>query len=108
MKLILKSMKQHSRALIASKPLRICLIACAVSACGKVPKFPTDRIWETSTVDNVCGEYKVTDTEKMQVKHVKDWPLSKCNGVFGFSTSDVPKVMKWGEKTQDYINANCK
>jgi hypothetical protein len=56
----------------------------------------------------VCGEYQIIDFENMKVRHVKDWPLSKCNGVFGFSTPDAPKVLRWGEKTQAYIKEHCK
>ena len=93
-------------ALIKSKLLLICLIA--LSACNNLPKFPTDRVWETDTQYKVCGEYRIVDAKKMQVAFVKDWPLEKCNGVFGFQTSDVGKVFRWSEKAQTYVEKNCK
>jgi hypothetical protein len=64
-------------------------------------------VWETDTQFNVCGEYRITDPKKMQVVHVKDWPLEKCNGVFGFQTSDASKVFRWSEKAQEYVKNNC-
>ena len=56
----------------------------------------------------VCGEYRIVDAKKMQVAFVKDWPLEKCNGVFGFSTGDVGKVFRWSGKAQEYVEKNCK
>jgi hypothetical protein len=44
----------------------------------------------------------------MQVTHVRDWPLSKCNGVFGFATGDIGRVFNWSERAQAYVEKNCK
>jgi hypothetical protein len=56
----------------------------------------------------VCGEYRIVDAKKMQVAHVRDWPIEKCNGVFGFATGDIGKVFRWSEKAQAYVEKNCK
>ena len=90
------------------KPLKICFLALALSACNNLPKFPTDRIWETDTEYGVCGEYRIVDATKMQVAHVKDWPLSKCNGNFGFATKDAGRVLQWSRRAQEYVEKNCK
>jgi len=105
---MLLSMRKLRAVLSVLKPLRIYCLALAISACNNAPPFPTDKIFETSTADNVCGEYKVIDAKTLNFKHVRDWPLEKCNGVFGFSTSDIPKVLRWGEKTQAYVKERCK
>ena len=100
----------HKIDLKKLKPLKICLIGLALSSllgCNKLPKFPTDRVWETDTQYKVCGEYRIVDAKKMQVAHVRDWPLEKCNGVFGFSTSDAGKIFRWSEKAQAYVEKNC-
>lgn len=90
------------------KPLKIFLTGFVLSACNNLPKFPSDRVWETDTEYKVCGEYRIVDAKKMQVKHVRDWPLEKCSGVFGFSTGDVGKVFRWSEKAQEYVEKNCR
>lgn len=92
------------------KLLRICLTALALSsvACNALPKFPTDRVWETDTEYAVCGEYRIVDPKKMQVAFVRDWPLSKCNGNFGFSTKDAGRVFQWSRRAQEYVEKNCK
>jgi hypothetical protein len=103
----LKPITLPFRALNKLKPLKICLIAISVSACGKAPPFPTNRIFETNTTYKVCGEYKVVDLENMKYEHVTDHPLEKCNGNFGFQTSDVPKVTRWVPKMQKYVKDHC-
>lgn len=95
-------------ALRRLKPLKVCLIAIAASACQGAPKFPVTTVWETDIENGVCGEYQVVDFENMKVRHVKDWPLIRCDGVFGFSTRDIPKVLRWGEQTQNYAKDHCK
>lgn len=94
--------------LIKSKLLLIFLTALSLSACDNLPKFPTDRVWEADTQYKVCGEYRIVDVKKMQVAHVKDWPIERCNGVFGFQTNDIGKVFRWSEKAQEYVEKNCK
>jgi len=64
-------------------------------------------IWEVSLKFNACGEYALVDIENMKYKHVKDWPLEKCEGVFGFQKADIPKVTRWGMQTRDYVKDHC-
>jgi len=92
------------------KLLKICLMALALSSvgCNALPKFPTDRVWETDTEFSVCGEYQIVDPKNMKVQHVRDWPLSKCNGNFGFATKDAGRVFQWSRRAQEYVEKNCK
>lgn len=90
------------------KLLKICLMGLALSACNALPKFPTDRVWETDTEYAVCGEYQIVDSKNMKVQHVRDWPLSKCNGNFGFATKDAGRVFQWSRRAQEYVEKNCK
>lgn len=86
------------------------LALSGLSACGKAPTFPTDRVWEVDMAFKACGEYQIIDQgiDKMPLKKwVKDWPLEKCDGVFGFNTQDTPKVMRYVPKIQKYIKENC-
>lgn len=94
--------------LTESKLLRICLIAFVVSSCDSAPKFPTDRIFEVDLNAGVCGEYKIIDFKNLKVRHLKDHPLSKCGGVFGFSTRDIPKVLDWGVDVREWGERRCK
>jgi hypothetical protein len=66
-----------------------------ISGCAKTPVFPTRDLWEIDLKSNVCGQYELTDPKGLKFKHVKDWPIEKCDGVFGFMSSDVPKVLDW-------------
>lgn len=90
-------------------PLSICLMGFLIlSGCEKAPKFPTRSLWEVDAGNNVCGEYEITEGSKYSARHVKDWPMEKCNGVFGFSTEDIPKVITWAEDMQSYAKRRCK
>jgi hypothetical protein len=52
-------------------------------------------MFEVDVTNNVCGVYDIVDQERILFTHKEDLPLSSCNGVFGFSTSDTPKVIDW-------------
>lgn len=43
----------------------------------------------------------------MLFEHDSDLPIMSCDGVFGFSTVDTPKVMDWGRDAIDY-GKKCK
>lgn len=88
--------------------LWICLIGFAISSCAGAPKFPTKDVWETNIKFDVCRQYEIYDFVNFKFKHVKDWPLNKCNGVFGFSTPDVPMIFDWGYDMQEYVQKKCK
>lgn len=105
---ILKNIKPLKIDWIRLKPLKTCLIASLSVACNGAPKFPTDRIFEVDLDSKICGEYQLVDPKKYEFRHIKDHALSRCNGVFGFQTPDIPKVLRWADKTQDYINDKCK
>lgn len=94
------------------KPLLICLTA-TISACAGAPKFPEVPLYETAYYVQegngiwVCGEYKITDPKRKKYEFVKDHPVQKCIGVFGFSKKDMPKVITWGEDTEAYYKGKC-
>lgn len=76
-------------------------------ACQGAPKFPTKTMWEVDTVNRVCGEYLITDPVNFKYQFVKDWPLDKCDGVFGFSTEDTPKIISWLKAIKKYYEQTC-
>lgn len=89
---------QHKIALRRLKLLLICLMALALVSCGD--PFPAKFMYEIDIKNQTCGVYKIIDEERVLVEHFEDRPLSACDGVFGFSTEDTPKVMNW---TRDVI-----
>lgn len=82
-------------------------IAAISLGCAQVPKFPVKYIWETDVRNGVCGQYEIIDPKRLQVKHIKDWDLTKCDGVFGFSTEDTPKVLDWCSDLIVLAEKNC-
>ena len=108
MKKMSKSTMTLLKEVSASRLPKIFLIAFAISGCAGLRKFPAKNIWETDMKAGVCGQYEIVDYENFKVRHVKDWPLSKCHGVFGFSTPDIPKVLDWGMDAKDYAERKCK
>lgn len=79
-----------------------------LSGCAGLAPFPTNMVWETDLKAGVCGQYKVVNPEKLQFAHVRDWPLSKCDGTFGFSAEDVPKVFDWARTAIQKCKQGCK
>lgn len=82
---------------IEKNALRTLLILsiAIISGCAKAPIFPAKYLWEVDVKNQACGQYELIDQKALKFKHIKDWPLDKCEGVFGFSTSDIPKVLDW-------------
>lgn len=79
----------------------------AISGCSHAPEFPTKTIWEVDMGNSACGEYRI-DLVTQKKTYVKDWPIEKCDGVFGFSTEDVPKVFQWVSDMKTYCTKHCK
>lgn len=78
--------------------LKTCLTVISIfifASCSKLGKFPAKYIYEADTDNGVCGQYEIIDPKELKVKHVQDLPLKDCNGVFGFSTEDTPKVINY-------------
>lgn len=89
------------------KLLLTCLTALSLSSCAGLKKFPTDYVYEVDLHRQICGKYKIVDKERMLFEHDSDLPIMSCDGVFGFSTVDTPKVMDWGRDAIDY-GKKCK
>jgi len=87
--------------------LLIFSIVIILSGCGKdAPVFPVKNIYEVDLDFNVCGEYKINQKTRMK-EHVKDYPIEKCNGVFGFQAEDVPKIDDWIDDMIRYLKKQC-
>lgn len=82
--------------------LLLLICSTALLSCSK--KFPVQYIYEADVSSGVCGKYKITDPEKLKFEWVEDLPLSACNGMFGFATRDVSKVINW---SRDRIKERC-
>lgn len=98
--------------------LLLIFLTAIVASCAGAPEFPTRDLWETHirVYDNtdgtkrlveMCRQYDIYDPENFKFRHVRDWPLVKCHGVFGFSTSDAPKIFDWAEDMQDHVKKEC-
>lgn len=87
--------------------LLTCLTALSLSGCAGLKPFPSDYVYEVDLHHQVCGKYKIVDKERMLFEHDSDLPIMSCDGVFGFSTVDTPKVMDWGRDAIDY-GKKCK
>jgi len=77
-------------------------------SCSEAPKFPAKYIYEVDLQNDVCGKYEIIDSKKMTVRHVADLSLSQCQGVFGFSSKDIPKIFDWSADVQKMISERCK
>ena len=96
-----------------SKLLKIYLTALVLSffvaGCGKkLPEFPARFIYEVDIQNKVCGKYKIVDPENLQVDFVEDLPLSECNGVFGFASTDIAPVLDWSRFAIEEMKKACK
>jgi hypothetical protein len=88
-----------SRQIVPTK-LKLLLIFSTVLLVSCDKPFPAKRMYETDTTNGVCGVYEISDFDRLLFTHVEDLPLGACNGTFGFSTEDTPKVLNW---TRDAI-----
>jgi hypothetical protein len=110
MRQISKDIKKLPQGLIRFAELSIFLIAIVLflSGCENSPKFPAKFIYEVDLDNKVCGQYEVIDPVKMKVQHYRDLDISYCNGVFGFSSHEIPKVLDWGDDVRDWAKNKCK
>lgn len=72
----------------------------ALSLLSCAHPFPAKTMYEIDLTNGLCGVYEITDQERVLFEHKEDLILGACNGVFGFSTEDTPKVIQW---TRDRI-----
>lgn len=79
----------------------------ALLACNSVPKFPAKYVWEIDSTNHACGQYEIIDAENFKVRHVQDWPLEKCNGVFGFGAKDISPVLQWCKEVAGLARSKC-
>ncbi len=78
-------------------------IGLSVSCAGLKP-FPTKDVFEYDAKLKVCRQYVITDAEHFKFEYVKN---IACISIFGFSSKDIPKVLDWGQDSQEYAKAHC-
>lgn len=83
-------------------------LATTLVSCAGLKKFPADNIYEVDIANKACGEYKIVDYERLLFEHVRDLPLSACEGVFGFSSKQIAPVMNWSRDAIIFVKQNCK
>ncbi len=83
------------------------LFILTLTSCAEMPKFPAKFIYEVDLRSGVCGQYKVTNAERLTFKHVQDLPLEKCDGVFGFSKSEISPVLNWSRDAIQLGKKKC-
>lgn len=94
--------KRFAQVLICS------IVTVVLSSCAGLKKFPAKYVYEVDLGNKVCGQYEITAYRpKLQFKHANDLSLNSCNGVFGFSTSDMPKVLDWADAAADAAEKKC-
>jgi hypothetical protein len=83
-----------------------------LSGCAGVEKFPASHIYEVdydrSKQEWVCGEYMITDYERLLFRHVADHKLDRCLGVFGFESKDVANVLSYTRRAIASAKERCK
>ncbi len=79
-----------------------------LTSCADMPKFPAKYIYEADVRHGVCGQYKVTNAERLTMAHVRDLPLAACDGMFGFSKSEISPVLNWSRDAIQMGKARCK
>lgn len=108
----MQTLKKFKKPLLVqnvSKLLWIFLTATSLSACSGLRKFPTKYVYEVDLKDKVCGQYEITQVRpELAFRYVKDMSLDACNGVYGFSTRDMPDVLDWLDDAGDYAEQKCK
>ncbi len=105
---MLPNTKLRMIVLSALRLLLIFSIGFPLASCETAPKFPTKKVWESDIRNLTCGEYEIVDQRSSTFRLVKDHPLQKCDGVFGFSTEDMPKVLTWKTDMMEYAEKRCK
>lgn len=83
-------------------------MALLLSGCAGLPQFPTKYIYEFDPKTPVCAQYEITNYETLTYKWVMDIPFAQCPALFGFTSTDVPKVLDWGRNAISYSKAHCK
>lgn len=81
------------------------LTVTLLSSCAGLKKFPTDTLIEYDSKLVVCRQYRVVDYENFKFEYVKN---IVCPSVFGFTESDVPKVLNWMSDSEKYVKEHCK
>jgi hypothetical protein len=80
--------------------MALALVSCA-------DKFPAKEMFEIDIANETCGVYELTDAERVLWTHKEDRPLGSCDGVFGFSRSDTPKVQDWVRDRVEEAKEKC-
>lgn len=88
----------------AAKLLWICSTAF-LSACAGMPKFPSKDLIEYDAKLFVCRHYRIVKFDPFQFDGGE---IIKCPSVFGFTSTDVPKVLDYIDAATAYGKANCR
>lgn len=103
----LKLTKRLNLALSGFRRPRIYLtgsLLLLLTSCAGLKPFPTSTLYEYDAQYKVCGQYQITDPANLKFAYVKDVP---CPSIFGFNSSDIPKVLNWVQDAEAYAKANC-
>lgn len=84
-----------------------CLVT-GLSGCAGLRPFPTDKLFEYDPKFSTCSEFRITDPAAFKFEFVRDLPLADCPPVFGFSDSDIPKVLYWARQSVAYGKSHCR
>lgn len=113
--MLLKKLKHWQRKLGPAKILLIAIINL-LGGCAGAPEFPTKDLWQVSyqslnegePKEWRCLQYELIDPENLKYKYVGWHAITRCIGVFGFSSQDIPKVLSYGPKLKKYYQEQCK
>lgn len=75
-----------------------------LEGCAGLRPFPTKTLIEYDARHKVCGQYEIVDAETFKFKYIKDIP---CVSIFGFSETDIPKVLNWARDAQKHAKEHC-
>lgn len=102
-------MQKLKIALSVAVLLWTCSIAIMLlSGCAGLRPFPVKDLYEFDPKTPACAHYVITDYTNLKFKWVEDIPFVDCPAIFGFLSSDIPKVFNWGQDSIQYGKTHCK
>ncbi len=86
------------------RPTGFALLLIFLTGCAGLKAFPTSKLVEYDGKKKVCREYRIIDPVNLKFEYVKN---IACPSVFGFTSSDIPKVLDWAEDAQTFVKERC-
>jgi hypothetical protein len=68
------------------------LVVFCILSCASAPQV-TPHVIDTQLQE--CREYKVVNTDTLEVRKVKDWPIQHCEGFWAIPPEEAALLKAW-------------